>query len=115
MPSFWTPVTSSSRARHQRSRPRVGPASIASMFSASMSSTRQSATTTCPERRRHGVHRPRTRARGLAPSTVARWRSTLLAALTYGAEEYGVTVRRSARCAASMSSGASASSPRGCG
>jgi site-specific recombinase XerD len=35
----------------------------------------------------------RTRGRGLAPSTVARWRSTLLAALTYGAEEYGVTVR----------------------
>ena len=35
----------------------------------------------------------RTRGRGLAPSTVARWRSTLLAALTYGAEEYGVAVR----------------------
>ena len=27
------------------------------------------------------------------PSTVARWRSTLLAALTYGAEEYGVALR----------------------
>ena len=35
----------------------------------------------------------RTRGRGLAPSTVARWRSTLLAALTYGAEEYGVAMR----------------------
>ena len=34
----------------------------------------------------------RTRGRGLAPSTIARWRSTLLAALTYGAEEYGTTV-----------------------
>lgn len=32
----------------------------------------------------------RDRGRGLAPSTVARWRSTLLAALTYGAQEYGV-------------------------
>ena len=30
-----------------------------------------------------------TRGRGLAPSTIARWRSTLLAALTYGAEEFG--------------------------
>jgi integrase len=35
----------------------------------------------------------RTRGHGLAPSTVARWRSTLLAALSYGAEEFGVTVR----------------------
>ena len=35
----------------------------------------------------------RRRGRGLAASTVARWRSTLLAALTYGAEEFGVTVR----------------------
>jgi integrase len=34
----------------------------------------------------------RGRARGLAPSTVARWRSTLLAALAYGADEYGVAV-----------------------
>jgi integrase len=34
----------------------------------------------------------RDRGRGLAPSTVARWRSTLLAALTYGAAEYGVAV-----------------------
>ena len=50
--------------------------SIASMFSASMSSTPRSATTTCPERRKRGVRGcvPRT---GLAPSTVARWRSTL--------------------------------------
>jgi integrase len=32
----------------------------------------------------------RDRGRGLAPSTVARWRSTLLAALAYGAAEYGV-------------------------
>ena len=32
----------------------------------------------------------RDRGRGLAPSTVARWRSTLLAALGYGAGEYGV-------------------------
>lgn len=32
----------------------------------------------------------RDRGRGLAPSTVARWRSSLLAALTYGAHEYGV-------------------------
>jgi integrase len=32
----------------------------------------------------------RGRGRGLAPSTVARWRSTLLAALGYGAHEYGV-------------------------
>jgi integrase len=32
----------------------------------------------------------RGRGRGLAPSTVARWRSTLLAALAYGAAEYGV-------------------------
>jgi integrase len=35
----------------------------------------------------------RKRGHGLAPSTVARWRSTLLAALTHGAEEYGVAVR----------------------
>jgi integrase len=34
----------------------------------------------------------RDRGRGLAPSTVARWRSTLLAALTYGAQEYGAAV-----------------------
>jgi integrase len=34
----------------------------------------------------------RDRGRGLAPSTVARWRSTLLAALAYGAQEYGVAV-----------------------
>ena len=40
---------------------------------------------------------------GLAPSTVARWRTTLLAALSYGAEEFGVTGRRFRRCAASMS------------
>jgi integrase len=33
----------------------------------------------------------RNRGRGLAPSTVARWRSSLLAALTYGAAEYGVS------------------------
>jgi integrase len=32
----------------------------------------------------------RDRGRGLAPSTIARWRSTLLAALGYGAHEYGV-------------------------
>jgi integrase len=32
----------------------------------------------------------RDRGRGLAPSTIARWRSTLLAALGYGANEYGV-------------------------
>lgn len=31
----------------------------------------------------------RDRGRGLAPSTIARWRSTLLAALAYGAHEYG--------------------------
>ena len=34
----------------------------------------------------------RGRGNGLAPSTVARWRSTLLAALGYGAEEFGVAV-----------------------
>ncbi len=34
----------------------------------------------------------RGRGRGLAPSTVARWRSTLLAALTYGADEFGAVV-----------------------
>lgn len=34
----------------------------------------------------------RDRGRGLAPSTIARWRSTLLAALQYGAHEYGVAV-----------------------
>jgi integrase len=34
----------------------------------------------------------RDRGKGLAPSTVARWRSTLLAALTYGAEEFGIAV-----------------------
>ena len=34
----------------------------------------------------------RDRGRDLAPSTVARWRSTLLAALTYGAEEFGIAV-----------------------
>ena len=34
----------------------------------------------------------RTRGHGLAPSTIARWRSTVLAALIYGAEEYDVTV-----------------------
>ena len=34
----------------------------------------------------------RDRGRGLAPSTIARWRSTLLAALAYGAHEYGVVV-----------------------
>lgn len=33
----------------------------------------------------------RGRGRGLAPSTVARWRSTLRAALAYGAEEFGAT------------------------
>jgi hypothetical protein len=32
----------------------------------------------------------RNRGRGLAPSTIARWRSTLLAALAHGAHEYGV-------------------------
>jgi integrase len=32
----------------------------------------------------------RDRGRGLAPSTIARWRSTLMAAMTYGAQEYGV-------------------------
>jgi integrase len=32
----------------------------------------------------------RERGRGLAASTIARWRSTLLAALAYGAHEYGV-------------------------
>jgi len=31
----------------------------------------------------------RTRGRGLAPSTVGRWRSTLLAALRHGADEFG--------------------------
>ena len=31
----------------------------------------------------------RVRGRGLAPATAARWRSTLLAALTHGAEEFG--------------------------
>jgi integrase len=34
----------------------------------------------------------RGRGQGLAPSTVARWRSTLKAALAYGAEEFGITV-----------------------
>lgn len=34
----------------------------------------------------------RTRGEGLAPSTVARWRSTLRAALAYGADEFGVSV-----------------------
>jgi len=34
----------------------------------------------------------RDRGRGLAPSTIARWRSTLLAALGYGAHEYGLAV-----------------------
>ena len=34
----------------------------------------------------------RDRGCGLAPATVARWRSTLLAALTYGAHEYGAAV-----------------------
>jgi integrase len=33
----------------------------------------------------------RGRGRGLAPSTLARWRSTLKAALNYGADEFGVT------------------------
>lgn len=32
----------------------------------------------------------RGRGRGLAPATIARWRSTLMAALAYGAHEYGV-------------------------
>lgn len=32
----------------------------------------------------------RNRGRDLAPATVARWRSSLLAALTYGAEEFGL-------------------------
>jgi integrase len=32
----------------------------------------------------------RGRGKALAPSTIARWRSTLLAALTYGADEFGV-------------------------
>ena len=32
----------------------------------------------------------RERGRGLAPATVARWRSTLLAALNYGANEFGI-------------------------
>lgn len=32
----------------------------------------------------------RERAHDLAPSTVARWRSTLLAALNYGADEFGI-------------------------
>jgi integrase len=42
----------------------------------------------------------RVRGRGLAPSTAARWRSTLLAALRYGAEEFGGAVPslRSVRC-----------------
>jgi integrase len=35
----------------------------------------------------------RSRGQGLASSTVARWRSTLMAALTYGAEVYGVAMR----------------------
>ena len=81
-----TSATASRRTGH-------GPvASIASMFSASKSLRPKSATTICPERRRHGV-------RGCvivdvaSRHPVARWRSTLLAALTYGAEEYGVTVR----------------------
>lgn len=34
----------------------------------------------------------RDRGRGLAPATVARWRSTLLAALAYGADEFGAVV-----------------------
>jgi integrase len=34
----------------------------------------------------------RDRGRNLAPGTVARWRSTLLAALAYGADEFGVVV-----------------------
>jgi integrase len=34
----------------------------------------------------------RDRGRDLAPSTIARWRSTLRAALNYGADEFGVTV-----------------------
>ena len=34
----------------------------------------------------------RDRGRDLAPGTVARWRSTLLAALAYGADEFGIVV-----------------------
>jgi integrase len=34
----------------------------------------------------------RDRGRNLAPSTVARWRSTLMAAMTYGADEFGIAV-----------------------
>jgi integrase len=34
----------------------------------------------------------RTRGRGLMPSTVARWRSTLLAALKHGADEFEITI-----------------------
>lgn len=33
----------------------------------------------------------RDRGQGLAPSTIARWRSTLLAALHYGVDEFGIT------------------------